>query len=260
MDIINKIGTFQVTLESRGPNYKLINQLTRPHQPLTPDLFPFYAGSWVDDYNNQEIEEVYDNFVFGDQIKDYENGLATGDYNQVASPNQIAAVENMIENEKQNHEVVHNEFNNNQEALANEDQLILNQIDDTLNKTNVNQLKDLNELIKEYNMSNVQNIEIKHEQEIYNDLNDKDQKANLSINERIDNIFENKQETKSESNLANATLNTEQVNSPNLENNSASDTVVQSLPNIGHEPKFVVKSSEKDKLYDNVLSLEKDKE
>ena len=50
MSINDKIGTHRIELIGGEPNYDMIDRITAKRAPLTPDLFPFYAGTLDDGY------------------------------------------------------------------------------------------------------------------------------------------------------------------------------------------------------------------
>ncbi len=83
MSINDKIGTHIIELIGGKPNYEFIDRITAKRAPLTPDLFPYYAGSledgygyydengfWVDE--NMEAALAYEEELAEDEMSDYD--------------------------------------------------------------------------------------------------------------------------------------------------------------------------------------------
>ncbi len=81
MSIQDKIGTHRIELIGGEPNYDMIDRITAKRAPLTPDLFPYYAGSLDDGYgfydeNGYWIEEGIPTYeaeeLAEDDLSDYD--------------------------------------------------------------------------------------------------------------------------------------------------------------------------------------------
>ncbi len=80
MSISDKIGTHIIEVIAKAPDYDLIERLHAKRAPLTPDLFPYYAGTLEDDYGYYdengfyiEGEPYYDEEVLAeDEMSDYD--------------------------------------------------------------------------------------------------------------------------------------------------------------------------------------------
>lgn len=69
MNISEKIGITVVTLESREPDLRFFERMGRKRPPLTPDLFPYYAGSLADyDDGYYNVEGEYDE-IYQDELE-----------------------------------------------------------------------------------------------------------------------------------------------------------------------------------------------
>ncbi len=59
MSISDKIGTHIIEVIGKAPNYDMIERITSKRAPLTPDLFPWYAGTLDDDYGYYDENGFY---------------------------------------------------------------------------------------------------------------------------------------------------------------------------------------------------------
>lgn len=71
MSISDKIGTHIIEIIGKAPNYEMMERMSAKRAPLSPNLFPFYAGTLEDNYGYYDENGFY---IEGDYALEYDEG------------------------------------------------------------------------------------------------------------------------------------------------------------------------------------------
>lgn len=241
MCMINKIGTMTITLSSKPMDQKMIDKMTRKRPPLTPDLFPYYAGTWEDDYDDYYYDENGNLVYYADEVVDLDNDASL----ESGQPNQDTQFMDYDEIYRDELEAI------NQPKIEDLNKIssIVEEVEAESSK--VESLKNdpiYDELTKKLDSIDNQINDIHHQK--FNDIKienkkDQDKTPTISVSEKI--VIEKQEEPVLEKEaLSNTPSDVETIVVEKLQNDSLDEK---------YKPKFVVKANEKNNYYEDVLEI-----
>lgn len=240
MCMINKIGTMTITLSSKPMDQKMIDKMTRKRPPLTPDLFPYYAGTWEDDYDDYYYDENGNLVYYADEVVDPNYGVDL----ESDKPNQDSQFMDYDEIYRDELEAINqpkiedlNKISSIVEEVEAESSMVQTFKNDPIYDELTKKLDAIDNQINDIHHQKFNDIKIESKKDV-------NQTPTVSISEKI--VMEKQEQP--------VPLK-EALSNPQSDIETIVVEKLQDPLDEKYKPKFVVKANEKNNYYEDVLEI-----